>query len=75
MLTSPLLRPFRGLEFSSVAFIGILWTQLFGAPFVERLVPAPTLLREDLNGLADCVFLFSHLNQAERASSLKFKYS
>jgi hypothetical protein len=61
MLTSPLLRPFRGLVFSSVAFVRILRTQLFGTPFVDRLVPAPTLLGEDLDGLANCVFLLNHL--------------
>jgi hypothetical protein len=28
---------------------------------VDRLVPAPTLLGEDLDGLANCVFLLNHL--------------
>lgn len=61
MLTSPLLRPFRGLEFSSVALVGILRTQLLGAPFMKWLVSTPALLGEDLDCLADCVFLLSHL--------------
>jgi hypothetical protein len=65
MLTSPLSSPqspggFGVLKFASVALIGILRTQLFRTPLVERLVPTPTLLCEDLNGLADCVLFLSH---------------
>ena len=80
MLTSPLSSPqspggFGVLKFASVALVRILRTQFFGTPFVERLIPTPALLCEDLDSLANCVFLFNHLHQAERASSLKFKYS
>ena len=87
MLTSPLSPPqspggFGVLKFASVALIRILRTQLLGTPFVERLVPTPALLGEDLNRLADCIFLFAasfflfrHLNQAEGAVSFVFRYS
>lgn len=65
MLTSPLSSPqspggFGVLKFASVALVRILRTQLLGAPFVERLIPTPTLLCEDLNGLAYCVLFLSH---------------
>ena len=65
MLTSPLSSPqspggFGVLKFASVALIRILRTQLLKTPFVERLVPTPALLGEDLDGLADCVLFLSH---------------
>ena len=70
MLTIPTLS-----EAASVALVGVLRTQLLASTPILRLIPAPALLGEDLDGLANCVFLLDHLNQAEGAVSFVFRYS
>lgn len=72
MLTVP-----TSLEVPAIASVGILRAQLFAAPPIFWLATPPALLGEDINGVAERVFLLLHyaIPALEAAFSCKyFKY-
>ncbi len=72
MLTVP-----TSLEVPAIASICILRAQLFAAAPILRLASTPALLGEDINGIAEEVFLLCHraIPALEAAFSCKyFKY-
>ena len=69
MLTVP-----TSLEVPAIASIGILWAQLLTAAPILRLVATPALLSEDVNGVAEKVFLLCHRAMPAFAAAFSCKY-
>ena len=69
MLTVP-----TSLEVPAIASIGILRAQLLTATPVFRLIATPALLGEDVNGVAEKVFLLCHRAMPAFAAAFSCKY-
>ena len=69
MLTVP-----TSLEVSAIASVGILRAQLFAASPILRLISTPALLGEDVNGVAEKVFLLCHRSIPAFAAAFSCKY-
>lgn len=69
MLTVP-----TSLEVPAIASIGILWAKLLASTPILRLVATPALLGEDVNGVAEKVFLLCHRAMPAFAAAFSCKY-
>ena len=69
MLTVP-----TSLEVSAIASVGILRAKLFAAAPIFRLATPPALLGEDINGVAEKVFLLCHRAIPAFAAAFSCKY-
>jgi len=69
MLTVP-----TSLEVAAIASIGILRAQLFAAAPIFRPATPPALLGEDVNRVAERVFLLSHYATPALAAAFSCKY-
>lgn len=57
---------------AAIAPIRILRAKLFGTPAVDRLGPATALLREEGDGVPDCVFFCHDYTSVEEPRFLRY---